>query len=506
MLTRVGPAGDVALDALLRRLNIEVVAMTPEAAESARSAYRRYGKGVGYPAVLNYGDCLTYGVAASMNEPLLYKGNDFHKDGYPEGPAALAEKLRSFRVETRHWLSAVPGRIHSYMNAPVDAAFVLQTLGDLVAINSINPALSDSPTDESQAAAYIVAFGKAHGFDTAMYEFAPGRCSVVLRLRGTGGGRSLMLNGHIDTVGVTGMPSPFEPAVRAGKLFGRGAYDMKGGVTACMAAMKALRDADIRLAGDVVLAAVADEETESRGMQQVLYQVGADGAIVTEATELDVCIAHKGFCWIEIRTRGVAAHGSRYMEGVDANVHMGHVLNEIGLYATELLQRPAHPLVGPPSVHAPLIKGGSGISTYSAECTLHIERRTIGGETEDDVMREINQIVARVRERIPDLDCTVRSLLFRPPLETSPDAPIVRAVHAAAATVREQDPAFIGHSYWMDAALISAAGIETVVIGPAGKGAHADEEYVELESVVALADILCGAAIEYCRDGRPSVS
>jgi acetylornithine deacetylase len=329
-------------------------------------------------------------------------------------------------------------------------------------------------------------------------EFAPGRRSVIGRLPGTGGGRSLMLYGHLDTVGVDGMDQPFAAEVREGRLHGRGAHDMKGGLTACLAAARALAISEA-LAGDLYVVAVADEETESRGMQQVLEQLHTDGAIVTEATELDLGVAHKGFCWIEVVTEGRAAHGSRPEEGCDANTLMGRVLVALEQETTRIASGRRHPLVGTGSQHVGTIHGGSGPSIYAARCRIEVERRLIPGETAEVAVEDVNRLLTTLGAADPRFRATARLLLERPSFEQDPDSPLARAVHRAATAVRGQAPAVIGHSYWMDASLLKAAGVETVVIGPAGAGAHADLEYVELDSVGQLADILVRSAQAYCQ-------
>lgn len=307
-----------------------------------------------------------------------------------------------------------------------------------------------------------------------------------------------MLNGHIDTVGIEGMPEPFSAAIRNGKMYGRGTYDMKGAVAACMAAIKALIDAGARLRGDLFLSAVADEEYFSLGTADILKHVKVDAAIVTEATELNICRAHKGFVWLEVETLGRAAHGSRFDEGIDANMRMGRFLVALGQLEKELRGRPPHPLVGPPSLHAALLSGGSGLSTYAANCKLKIERRTIPGETAAQVVGELQTIIDQLETIDPTFKATVNAFCTREPFEVAADAEIVRAVERAAARVRGTPPQHLGQTYWMDSALFAAAGIETVVIGPSGAGAHADEEWVDLQSLADLAEILAQAAVAYC--------
>ena len=380
-----------------------------------------------------------------------------------------------------------------------DSQYITTTLTELVRTRSINPAFADGePSDEREIATRLGAMMRALGMDIIEYEPEPGRVSVVGRLRGSGGGRSLLLYGHIDTVGVTAMPEPFSATVRDGKLYGRGSYDMKCGVTACLAAVKSLRDAGVSLRGDVLIAGVADEEVASIGMAEVLRHVRADAAIVTEPTELRVCLAHRGFSWIEVETLGVAAHGSRFDLGVDANMRMGRFLAQLDKLEQELRARPAHALVGPPSLHAAVLRGGTGTSTYADRCRLEIERRTVPGETEPQVLAEIQAITDSLAKEDPTFRATVRPMLTRSSFEVDRGAPIVNAVLGAAANVLGARPEVIGEPYWMDAALLSEVGIDTVVIGPSGAGAHALEEWVDLASIGKVADILAAAAHEFC--------
>ncbi len=391
------------------------------------------------------------------------------------------------------------GRRRSRMPpADIDRDFLSATLAGLIRINSVNPSLVPGAPGEAEAAAFVAAVLRRLGLGVQLAEAAPGRPSVVGVLPGTGGGRSLMLNGHLDTVGVDGMPEALVPAVRGGRMFGRGSYDMKGGVAACLAAVKALVDGRVALRGDVVLAAVADEEYASLGTADVAARLRVDGAIVAEPTGLDLCLAHKGFVWLEVETLGRAAHGSRFQEGIDANLRMGRVLQELERLEQSLRQRPAHPLLGPPSLHAATLRGGTELSTYAAGCTLQIERRTIPGETLPQVEGEIRAILDRLAAADPAFSGRQRTLLERPPFEVSPEAPLVRALRASALARLGTPRAPRGVAYWMDTALLAQAGMEAVALGPAGAGAHAAEEWVDLASVAEAAAILAGTAVRYC--------
>lgn len=379
----------------------------------------------------------------------------------------------------------------------VDGEYLARTLAELVRINSINPAFSAGATNEAEIARWLAAELERLGLAVALHEPEPGRASVVGTLKGGAGGRSILLYGHIDTVGVEGMDDPFAGTVRDDRLYGRGAYDMKCGVAACLAAVKALAEVDARPAGDVLVAFVADEEVASVGMAEVLRHHRADAAIVTEPTELELVVAHKGFCWIEVETIGRAAHGSRFDLGIDANLRMGRFLAELERLEAELRRSPPHALLGPPSLHAALLQGGTGESTYAARCRLVIERRTLPGETPGHALGQVRAILERLAAQDPSFQATARVLLARDAWETSVDAPAARIVARAAGAVLGHPPTVAGRAYWMDTALIAAAGADVVVIGPTGAGAHADEEWVELESVRQVAEVLARAAAEY---------
>jgi len=273
---------------------------------------------------------------------------------------------------------------------------------------------------------------------------------------------------------------------------------MKGSLAACLASVKALVDGKVPLTGDLVLAAVADEEYASLGTAEVVCHAPVTAAIVTEPTELDLCIAHKGFVWLEVETLGRAAHGSRYFEGIDANMRMGRFLGRLDRFEEELRSRPPHPRVGPPSLHAPTLRGGTELSTYAAGCVLGIERRTIPGETEASVLAEIGALIQEAGAADPSFRAGLRCLLARNAFEVSPEAAIVRIVQEATARRRGQAPALIGKPFWMDSAILADAGVETVILGPVGGGAHTADEWVDLTSLADVAAILADAAAVYC--------
>lgn len=352
----------------------------------------------------------------------------------------------------------------------------------MVAIDSRNPSLVAGGPGEGACARFLARVLREWGFRVELQEVAPGRQNVVARI-GTPGGRALVLNGHLDTVGVDGMVHPpWDPDLRDGRMYGRGSADMKAGVAAmCAAAWRAAQDG---IAGEAIIAAVVDEEYESIGTRALVERgLVADAAIVTEPTRLAICPAHKGFVWADLEVRGVAAHGSRYDVGVDAIALAALVIADLEAYQARVLTTRAHPLLGRPSLHASFIRGGTGLSTYPDRCTVQFERRTIPGEHRADFIRELEESIARVRATRPELEATVISGFSQEPNDVSADAPIVRAL-AGALRAQHREPVIDGLSCWTDAAIFSAAGIPAVCFGPGDIAvAHAKEEFVPVNEI-----------------------
>jgi acetylornithine deacetylase len=306
-----------------------------------------------------------------------------------------------------------------------------------------------------------------------------------------------MLNAHTDTVGVAGMTDPLDPRLDGGRLFGRGAYDMKGSLAACMVATA--EAARRGLGGDVILTAVADEEFASVGTEAIAATVRADAAIVTEPTELQVAVAHRGFVHLEVEVHGRAAHGSRPHLGIDAIAKMGRVLVGIEELDRRLRANPTHPHVSSGSIHASLIEGGQEFSSYPARCVLQAERRTIPGETRELAERELRDIVERAGDGDPDFSADLRAPISREPFEVAEDAEIVRLVRRHATAALGAEPDVVGVSFWADSALLSAAGIPTVLFGPLGVGAHAEVEWVDVASLERCVEIYGAVAADLCR-------
>jgi acetylornithine deacetylase len=384
---------------------------------------------------------------------------------------------------------------------PIDTDYLVHTLADLVRINSVNPALSPGGQGEAEICAYTAQAMQALGLQATIHDLSPGRANVVGLRKGSGRGRSLMWNAHLDTVGVEGMkdnPGPFSGEVRNERLYGRGSQDMKGSLAAMLAAVKALKEAGVELAGNLILTGVADEEWASLGTEDILRRYHADAAIVTEPTDLCLGLAHRGFIAFEVETFGKAAHGSRYDEGIDAIIHMGRFLSRLDQLEQTLRQRQPHPLAGPPSLHASTIQGGDAISIYPAHCRLEVEWRSVPGESLESATQELQAIIDQLSRLDSRFKASMRPTLSRAPFEVSEKEPIVQSVQAAMSEVLQAPPRMIGASFWTDAALFSEAGIPSVLVGPTGGGLHSAEEWVDVNSCVELARILALATINFC--------
>jgi acetylornithine deacetylase len=370
----------------------------------------------------------------------------------------------------------------------------LDLLDALVRIDSVNPGLDPAGAGEAQIAAWIARWGRSAGLGADVLEGTAGRPSVIVRGGRDTGGRRLLLCGHLDTVGLAGARNGLTPRVDGDRLYGRGAYDMKAGLAA---ALIACRDAALAgIDGQVIVAAVADEELASLGIAEVLAHLdpaGIDAAVVTEPTERQAGTAHRGFAWTEITVAGVAAHGSRPHLGADAILAAGHHLAALDHLDRQLRSRP-HPFLGPGNLHASLISGGTGESTIPDRCVFTVERRTLPGETLEHLEADIVGLIERCRPADPRITVTARTVLYRPPMRTPPDAPIVQALLAAAGPGTSAAPM----SYWADSALLAQAGIPTVLYGPEGDGAHADTEWVSRSGTTTTATVLTRLAQDFC--------
>jgi len=375
---------------------------------------------------------------------------------------------------------------------PISRADVLEILEELIRTPSVNPSLAPEEAHGEQAIAAVAQKWLAeNGVKSWLEEASAGRPNTVAEV-GTGEGPTLVFCAHLDTVGTAGMTiPPFEPKLEGDRVYGRGSYDMKGsGAAILVAAAKLARE---NLPGKILVALVADEEYASIGAQDFVKRHKADACVLTEPSEGQLIVAHKGFVWAEIVTKGRAAHGSRWDLGISAIDKMAKIIVALERFDQRELRQKVHPLVGPASQHCSLIRGGSGLSTYPEECTLQIERRTLPGETPKQVLEEWNDVIRSTGEQ-----AEVRLVLERPPLSCDADSRIVSCLREAITAVTGKPPEEAGVAYWMDAAVFAAAGIPTVNYGPSGAGAHAAVEWVDLNSVVTCARVLVETARTFC--------
>ncbi|WP_425309167.1 M20/M25/M40 family metallo-hydrolase [Ammonicoccus fulvus] len=371
---------------------------------------------------------------------------------------------------------------------------VLDLLDSLVRIESVNPLLDPSGSGESEIASFVAEWGRRHGLSAELVEGTPGRPSVLLRGGRNVGGRRLVLCGHLDTVGIGGNADGITPRVEGDRMYARGAYDMKAGLAACLIAARDAVAAGID--GEVIVAAAADEEASSIGIEDLLGRLDTariDGAVVSEPTERQIGIAHRGFAWTEVTVTGVAAHGSRPHLGADAIMAAGHVIVAFDEFDRELRTKP-HRFLGPGNLHGSLIEGGSEGSTIPDRCVFSVERRTLPGETLEQIEADVAGVLERARPSDERITVTSRTVAFREGMETPEDALIVQKMLAAAGEGSELVPL----SYWADSALLSTAGIPTVLFGPEGEGAHADVEWVSLSGTVTAAEVLTRLTMDFC--------
>ena len=377
----------------------------------------------------------------------------------------------------------------------------IRLLRDLVAINSINPTLVPGAPGEQQMADAIATEMRRIGLDVSVEEVAPGRPNVVGVLEAKRPGSSLILCGHTDTVGVAGMTDPFTPHERGGRLYGRGAQDMKGGVAAMIDAARIVAEQGLE-AGRVMVAAIVDEEHSSIGADALVAKWTADAAIVTEPTDLAIAVGHKGFEWLEIEVLGRAAHGSRPKDGQDAILRLGRVLGELEALDATLQAREPHPLVGTGSLHASFVEGGRELSSYPDRAVLQMERRTRPDEGAGTAITEVRAILDRIAGSDPTFRATARSMFGRPAYEIAADHRLPSTLAAALGRLGGVART-VGASFWADSAVLGSAGIPSVLFGPGGAGLHSTEEYVNVAEVLQCRDVLVETAKRFCGVPRP---
>ena len=373
----------------------------------------------------------------------------------------------------------------SLARGAVDPDRIRERLIELVQCDSQNP-----PGREADAAGIVAGICRDMGLDVSLHEAVEGRPNVVARF-GTGDGPVVAYCSHIDTVPVGPRSGwerdPLAAEIDNGVLFGRGACDAKGPIVGALEAVEILRSASVELSGTLELVLVSDEETMGfQGARHLLKEgiVSPDRVIVGEPTSLRVVIAQRGACWIDLATHGRAAHGSAPERGVNAILHMAEVLGHV----LDVLPDVSHPLLGGPSINIGTITGGSKVNMVADSCSVELDRRTVPGETADDVLASLDQAVERARQRFPDIDVTREIAFFGQPFEISEDAETPRAVLGALTDAAGSPAEIMGFRGASDARFFAEAGKEVVVCGPGDIAlAHTVRENVELAEVAQAA-------------------
>jgi acetylornithine deacetylase len=368
-------------------------------------------------------------------------------------------------------------------------------LTELVAINSINRTLSAGP-GEREIAEFIARRLNDLQLDAAIHDVGPDQRNVAAIIAGKDRRRSLLLNAHLDTVGVDGMDQPFSLKRQEDRLYGRGTYDMKGSI----AIMLLLADYFTRQVPplDILLTFVSDEEDKSTGMEYLVehwlprVSPAPVGGIFLEPTEEDIGVCHRGFTWYELTVTGKAAHGSRPEEGIDAILPLRAALDSMSDIQAELQRRDPDPLLGCASIHSSIIGGGSELSMIPSRSCLQWERRTLPGESPRDLGRELERILQAVNQHPGGHTAAGSAFFVRPPYRVPDDAEILRRIQKATPQSRR-----VGLPFWADSALAGAMGIPSILFGPSGHGAHATDEWVSLKSLLNVYEVLKKLIIDF---------
>lgn len=381
---------------------------------------------------------------------------------------------------------------------------VTALLADLVRIDSVNPELDPAHRGEGELARFVATWAGGRDLQVDWLERTPGRPSVIVTARGSGGGRNLLLNAHLDTVGVAGMTEPFTPVVKDGRMFGRGVMDMKASLAACLITLTTAQERGLE--GDVILTAVADEEHGSLGTREALDHIAAagtviDAAIITEPTDLELHVAHRGFSVVEVTFAGKASHTSQPEAGVNAVTHLGRMLAAVDAHARSLLGSNPHPLLAFGSLQPVLVHGGRELFTTPAEATLTLERRTLPGETAAFVVEELQSLLDQLSRHDPSVNAELRTVVAREPFEAPLGSELELILAEAITAVHGTPPMRLGAPYWTDAALVAASGVPTLLFGPVGGAIHQPGEWLDVASVTTVQGVLERVATNFCGGG-----
>jgi acetylornithine deacetylase len=380
---------------------------------------------------------------------------------------------------------------------------IIKVLKDLIKIPSVNPSIEEG-YDEVAIAEYIARwFRKTKRFRIIEQTVDKNRFNVIAILEGKGNGRSLMLNGHMDTVGTSYMTvNPFRPVIRSGRIYGRGSCDMKGSLAAMMSATLALANLTQPLEGDVIFTGVVDEEQRSKGISKLIERFRSDAAIVGEPTDLDIAIAHKGYAWLEIEIFGKEAHGSIPERGIDAIEKMSLLVSKLETLRKQH-ELKKHPLVGTAKIHTSTISGGTDWSTVPGKCILRLERRLIPGERPENAVKELRYLIQQASRNDRALKAKIRLVHGADSMEVSAKEPHVQLLSEEALGLTGRGK-IIGVPYWTDASiLVNHAKIPSCLFGPGDiRFAHSKEENIKIADVVTAARIYAETAQRYCNESR----
>lgn len=382
----------------------------------------------------------------------------------------------------------------------IDSSQLLKLLQNLIKIESINPSLAKEGSGESEIAHFIADYLKDLGLQIKFQKIGKNRLNTIGILKGSAGGRKLILNGHTDTVSVSNMKiEPFNPIFKNGKVYGRGASDMKSGLAMMIMALQTILHKEQELPGDIILGFVADEEYASLGTEEFVKEYKADGGIVCEPSNMNIIIAHKGFVWIKVNLHGKSAHGSLKDFGIDAIIKAGKFLVKVEELEKNVLSNKKNAVLGTPSIHASLINGGTELSTYPDNCEIKLERRNLPGEIQEMISNEIKTIINNLKQEDDKFEADYDIFFYRSPLEISRNERIIKSLEQSCIDLGYK-PKFGGFAGWTDAALMNDTGTPTVIFGPKGTGNHADVEYVNFKSVVKSTEILVNTIIDFCNN------
>ena len=373
---------------------------------------------------------------------------------------------------------------------------LVEVCRQLVRINSVNP-----PGAESEIAEFVAQYLRKAGLEAEIVQHTLQRASVLARIRGSGELPGVLFSAHLDTVPV-GVEKwnhdPFAGELSEGKIWGRGAADMKGGLAAVMLAAKALAQARLTLRGDVILALTADEEVNGLGaiaLSERRDLQPLQAILVAEPSGNEIFIAEKGILWLEIVTRGKTAHGSMPELGRNAVMMMVKLLAEL-----EKLSVPfePHPLLGGFSLSVNSVSGGIKANVVPDYCIATVDMRTVPGQDHADIFRQIEALIADLARRDPEFFGEAKVINDWPAIVTAADEPVVRRFNDALAAVTGHHSALKGVRYYTDAAaLVPALGAPMLICGPGEAGmAHQPEEYVAVDKLVEAARIYTWAAFK----------